>query len=188
MNDRRVRKTKQAIHSALSKLLLDKDIKDITIRELCETADINKSTFYLHYKDIYDCADSLMNYVVDKTIKIMEPYNFTELVNHIPEIIEEIIQIFAENKELYVPFLNSPRHSFSLYKIKKLTIEKLLEKNNDNKIPDNIARYVTSFVICGIFGFLEQNDFDKITPDIISMLSYRIQNGFTYSADATDSK
>lgn len=39
-----------------AKLISNKDIKDITIKELCEEADINKSTFYLHYRDIYDCA------------------------------------------------------------------------------------------------------------------------------------
>ena len=112
-----------------------KNITDITIKELCDNADINKSTFYLHYKDIYDCADSLLNGAVDKTIAVMEPYDFAELVNHLPEIIENIMLIFNENKEFYVPFFNSPKHSSALHKIKKLTIERLLEKTTDSKIP-----------------------------------------------------
>ena len=178
MKDRRIRKTEQAIKSAFAKLLLEKDITDITIKELCDNADINKSTFYLHYKDIYDCADSLLNGAVDKTIAVMEPYDFAELVNHLPEIIENIMLIFNENKEFYVPFLNSPKHSFALYKIKKLTIERLLEKTLDSKIPIVVAKSVTSFVICGIFGVLEQNKFDEITPDITSVLTNKIQNGF----------
>ena len=181
MKDRRVRKTEQAIKSAFTKLLLEKDITDITIKELCDNADINKSTFYLHYKDIYDCADSLLNCVVDKTIAIMEPYDFTELVNHLPEIIENIMIIFNENKEFYVPFLNSPKHSFALYKIKKLTIERLLEKTADNIMQTVLAKSIASFVICGIFGVLEQIEFDEITPDITSVLTDKIQNGFIYS-------
>ena len=181
MKDRRVRKTEQAIQSAFGKLLLEKNITDITIKELCDNADINKSTFYLHYKDIYDCADRLLNDVVDRTIAVMEPYNFAELVNHLPEIIEKIMLIFYEKKEFYVPFLNSPKHSFALHKIKKLTIARLLEKTTDSKIPTVLANCVVSFVICGIFGVLEQNNFDEITPEIASVLTYKIQNGFVYS-------
>ena len=181
MKDRRVRKTEQAVQSAFAKLLSEKDITDITIKELCDKADINKSTFYLHYKDIYDCANSFMNCVVDKTIAVMEPFDFTELVNHLPEIIERIMLIFSENKDLYVPFLNSPRHSFALYKIKKLTIERLLEETADNSMQTILAKSIASFVICGIFGVLEQIEFDEITPEITSVLTNKIQNGFIYS-------
>ncbi|OOM82590.1 hypothetical protein CLPUN_00420 [Clostridium puniceum] len=181
MKDRRVRKTQQAVQSALAKLLSKKDITDITIKELCDNADINKSTFYLHYRDIYDCANSFMNGVVDNTIAVMEPYDFTELVNNLPEIIAEIMFIFNENKDLYVPFLNSPRHSFALYKIKKLTIERLLEKTADSKMQTVLAKCIASFVICGIFGVLEQINFDDITPEITSVLTHKIQNGFIYT-------
>ena len=183
MKDRRVRKTQQAVQSAFAKLLSEKDITDITIKELCDKADINKSTFYLHYKDIYDCADSFTNSIVDKTIAIMEPYDFVELVNHFPEIIEKIMLIFNENKDLYVPFLSSPRHSFALYKIKKLTIERLLEKTADSKMQTVLAKCVASFVIYGIFGVLEQIKFDDITPEITSVLTDKIQNGFIYTQD-----
>jgi AcrR family transcriptional regulator len=181
MEDRRKRKTQHAIHSAFAKLLIIKDIKDITIRELCEEADINKSTFYLHYRDIYHCADCLMNYVVDKTIHVIEPYDFTELVNHLPQIIEEILLVFKEDTDLYIPFLNSPRHSLALYKIKKLTIEKLLNKTVNNKTPRIITKSTISFIVCGIFGVLEQNEFDEITPEVTSILTYKIQNGFISS-------
>ncbi|EHI98391.1 TetR family transcriptional regulator [Clostridium sp. DL-VIII] len=183
MKDRRIRKTQQAIHSAFAKLLIDKNINDITIKELCEVADINKSTFYLHYKDIYDCADCLMNYVVDKTLKIMEPYDFTELVNHLPDIMDEILLIFREDRELYIPFFNSSRHSLSLYKIKQLTIEKLLKKTENNNLPRIINKTTISFIVCGIFGVLEQNEFDEITPDATSLLAHKIQNGFIPSKD-----
>lgn len=183
MKDRRIRKTEQAVQSALAKLLSEKDITDITIKELCEKADINKSTFYLHYRDIYDCADSLMNNAVNRTIEVMDPYDFTELVKHLPEIMEKIMFIFSENKDLYIPFLNSPKHSLALYKIKQRTIEKLVEKTVDKNIPEIIAKSVISFMVCGIIGVLEQNKFDEITPEVTSVLTDKIQNGFIYSKD-----
>ena len=48
--DRRVLKTKRAIRNAFAKLMVEKDINDITIMELAETADINRKTFYNYFR------------------------------------------------------------------------------------------------------------------------------------------
>lgn len=53
------KKTEKALAETLSTLLVNKKIQAITIRELTETADVHRSTFYTHYKDIYDLYDQL---------------------------------------------------------------------------------------------------------------------------------
>ena len=50
--DRRVRKTKSQLRKGLARLLQEKSIGEITVKELVEEVDINRSTFYLHYSDI----------------------------------------------------------------------------------------------------------------------------------------
>ena len=62
--DRRVRKTKKAICDVFCELTKDKKLNEITIKELCAKADINKSTFYLHYRDIYDLAETIENELI----------------------------------------------------------------------------------------------------------------------------
>ena len=57
--DRRVRKTKQQLQDGFIQLRKKKDLKDITVKELCELTDLNRGTFYLHYKDIYDLSEQL---------------------------------------------------------------------------------------------------------------------------------
>ena len=52
--DRRVRKTRRQLREGLAHLLEEKSIRDIKVKELVEEVDINRSTFYLHYSDIYD--------------------------------------------------------------------------------------------------------------------------------------
>ena len=47
--DRRVRKTKRQLRLALMKLMSEKSVKDISVRELAAIADINRGTFYIHY-------------------------------------------------------------------------------------------------------------------------------------------
>ena len=58
--DRRIRKTKAQLRRGLAKLLKEKTIKEITVKELVEEVDINRSTFYLHYTDIYDLQHKIV--------------------------------------------------------------------------------------------------------------------------------
>lgn len=57
--DLRVKKTRRAIRSAFYSLLREKPFEKITVREIAERAEINKTTFYAHYDTIYDLADEL---------------------------------------------------------------------------------------------------------------------------------
>lgn len=42
-----------------------KNIKDISVKELADYADINRCTFYLHYKDVYDMLEKIETELVD---------------------------------------------------------------------------------------------------------------------------
>ena len=56
---RRVRYTKQVLKESLLKLLEEKPINKVTVSAICETADINRSSFYLHYRDAYDLMEQV---------------------------------------------------------------------------------------------------------------------------------
>lgn len=57
--DRRVLRSKRAIREALIELLRDKALRDITTTELCRKADINRNTFYTHYKSPFDVFEEI---------------------------------------------------------------------------------------------------------------------------------
>ena len=57
--DLRVQKTQRSIINALIELRSKKNLEKITVKELAERAEINKATFYQHYKDIYDLSEQL---------------------------------------------------------------------------------------------------------------------------------
>ena len=59
MEDRRIVRTRASIADAFLALRRKKPLERITVRELCEAAGINKSTFYTHYRDIYDLSDAM---------------------------------------------------------------------------------------------------------------------------------
>ena len=67
--DRRVRKTRGQLRQGLVRLMREKSIQDITVKELCEECDINRGTFYLHYTDVYQ----LLHSIEDELLVEFEP-------------------------------------------------------------------------------------------------------------------
>ncbi len=179
MEDRRIKKTKQAIQLAFAKLLSEKSMDHITVKSLCETADINKSTFYLHYQDIYDCADCIRDTIVDEFCEVIAPYRFEEMIVNFEVILDDIIRMFDRNKHIYVPFLKSPSLASSSCKLKQLIIERVLAKAGVEDQKDKIFRCTVSFIMSGIMSLLEQHEFTEIDHQTVSALAYKVKNGFT---------
>lgn len=64
--DARIRFTKMVIEDAFFDLLLKKPVGKITVKELCENADINRATFYKHYLDIPDLFEKTEQKLLDR--------------------------------------------------------------------------------------------------------------------------
>ena len=64
--DRRVRKTKAQLRAGLASLMKEKNVNDITVKELVEAVDINRSTFYLHYTDIRNMLESVEHEMLEE--------------------------------------------------------------------------------------------------------------------------
>ena len=64
--DARVRYTKMRIREAFLQCLRDKPVNRITVKELCDLAEINRATFYTHYKDPFDLLEQLEEETMEK--------------------------------------------------------------------------------------------------------------------------
>ena len=72
--DLRERKTKRSIKNAFLQLRAQRPLDRITIKELAESAEISKGTFYLHYRDIYDLSNQLQNEVIQNILdSVIQP-------------------------------------------------------------------------------------------------------------------
>ena len=72
-SDRRTRRTKKLLTDAFLELLSSKKLNEITIKELCDKADINRGTFYLHYQDIYDLKQQIETELYEELAKLIFP-------------------------------------------------------------------------------------------------------------------
>lgn len=53
--------TSKKMNDALILLLLKKDFDYITIKDICQEAKVNRSTFYLHYENTYDLLEEVIS-------------------------------------------------------------------------------------------------------------------------------
>ncbi|MDI9463224.1 MAG: TetR/AcrR family transcriptional regulator C-terminal domain-containing protein [Bacillota bacterium] len=154
--DRRVKYTKMVLEESLITLMEKKDISKITIKEICEKADINRSTFYAHYRDQYD----LLRKIENKFLAAIQAYleNFDKkYTEDIVLITEKIFQYIRKNARI-CRLLLSERGDFTFQKkIMKLVYDLIIsEITGNNKITKEDAEYVYSFTVSGCVGFVQK--------------------------------
>lgn len=107
-NDLRVKKTREAIESSFLEMMKEKPLEKITVTALAKRARINKGTFYLHYQDIYDLHNKLLNQFFDE---VMESVDYLSLFIEKPE-------------EFLLRFQETIRNYFDTFRL-------LLQKNSE---------------------------------------------------------
>lgn len=71
--DQRTRLTKLLIRKSMTSLLSQKPIQSISVKELCETAGINRGTFYAHYTDLYDLMEQMEAEMMETFQQALQP-------------------------------------------------------------------------------------------------------------------
>ncbi len=72
MPDRRVKYTLLALRSSLLELMRKKDISRITVKELCERADVNRGTFYAHYASPVDLLEQIERELLEEVLSSLD--------------------------------------------------------------------------------------------------------------------
>ena len=108
--DLRTKRTKQSIINAFIELRAQKPIEKISIKELSEVAFINKATFYLHYKDIYDLSEQLENETIDAILSHFS--HPEELITKPKQATKTLADAFLFNDKLIKSLFSDSRSSF----------------------------------------------------------------------------
>lgn len=165
MPDRRIRRTKNSIYHALSSLLFVKDIHAITVKELCEKADVNKSTFYLHFLDIYDCKEKWQNEKFEEILSHIENFSLREVVRDPDSYINAVVEYFRDNLEFYKKLVNSPLAAEFSYNLKVKLHENILASNGLDIRNNQAEITLVSFFMGGLMDacFININNFEPET-------------------------
>ena len=153
--DRRIQKTKTSLKGALVNIMKEKNIEEITVKELVEEAGINRSTFYLHYMDIYHMLYQMEQELLTIIVDILEGEEEVPLYVNSLIRMEQVCDVFMDNRQMILLLLedvNDKRFLNELKHILERVIKKIVEERNlHKKIYDN---YAYSFCVAGCIGLL----------------------------------
>ena len=141
--DRRVNKTKKRIRNALLKCLEEKKLEKITVKEICELADINRSTFYVHYSNPLMLYNDIQRDFLNGLDYYFEKFENGE-VNY-NGFLRNMFQYFSEKRDIYLSLFKADDIKFRAAYMEKSTSYQLASSD----INSGMERYVREFYVSG---------------------------------------
>ncbi len=183
--DRRVRKTEEQLIRGLTKLMKTKSIREITVRELADEVDINRSTFYLHYKDVFDMVEKIENRLASDIINTLEELNKTHITqNQLLDFLSDTFETIYENYELCSVLLSKNGDVSFQRKLKGLIDSKtiaIVRSALPESTSEDEVRITAGFIIAGILGIIETwlQDISLGSAEQMAETAFRlVENGF----------
>lgn len=104
MENRKVRYTKRVLREAVVELLENKRLSEITVKELCARADINRSTFYAHYQGMHELFSEMEDELMETIPLDLDATDSSELLGGYISFIRDnfkVIKAFSQDGELF---------------------------------------------------------------------------------------
>ena len=155
--------TRQAIMYSLLKLLQEKSIDKITVKDICELCEINRNTFYYYYSDIYQVLEELLKFETEKSLKEDQKYesfyeDFLKRYHLIIEYKKSVYNLYnSKNRDLILKYFQDITEDFvEKYVYKEVKGKKLLPE--DIKF---IIDFYSSSMIGNIFRWMRKGMQEK---------------------------
>jgi len=178
--DRRKKYTRMVLKDSLMKLLKEKQISTITVKEICELADINRSTFYAHYSDHFDLLEQIEEELIEDMSMYLSSYDFDKEDDAL-EMTEKLIEYFASKQEECQTLLNENSDS-SFEKKVRLVARRFIMKNwmEVNHLDENISEYLSAFIVSGSIQVMKvwlNNGLDKSPKEMAEIITNIVNKG-----------
>ena len=169
-NNRRVQITKRMLKESLLEMLEHTSISNISVRSLCEEADVNRSTFYKHYTSQYEVFDEMQN---DFLLQIEQCFqqNNGERPSY-QETLTKKLTYMKENIRLCKVLIG--KNAVSNFKQHLLNIPYIKQELSLNicKGSEEEIKYKKEFIISGSYHIIVRwlNDNCPETPEQVSAI------------------
>ena len=153
--DRRVRKTRALLTQGLIRLMKEKDIKDISVKELSDLVDINRGTFYLHYSDVYDMVAKIEDNLFEQFSEILKKdLKETKEASSHYQIFLDLFTVLDNNREI-TRVLIGPHGDLTFVNRLKSMVKNQLETFFREEMQEPASEYLFAFVVSGYVGVFE---------------------------------
>ena len=155
--DKRVMKTRRAIHSAMTRLLAEKPIEEITVTELSEKAEINRKTFYNYYNSVYMVAEEMEDEIVERFEETLRRIDFEELLQDPQTTFNTLARLITSDLDLYETIFTNRNQILFLQKIVttlKQRIKTLYLDKGGKK--SEMQEYLLEYIISGLVSVYQK--------------------------------
>ncbi len=180
-NDRRVKMTKMLLRDALVELLQHKHISKISVTNLCETADVHRSTFYTHYADQYDLLKQIQADVVQNIRHYMEQQSIDTKPPVSKQMLIPILEYGKKNADLISVLLSD--NCDNTLEIEIMRFVNVISLAHLNRYDDQMKEYVIIFGVSGSMAILKEwlkNGTKQSTEALAELIIQLTENGAYY--------
>lgn len=173
--DRRSRLSRRFLKEALIELMKTKSIHEISIKKICETADVNRSTFYRYYDSPYQLYDEIIADVSLEIRRLVE--DCPEGPNRLRRLLTDVFSYIEENRELMLVLLSS-NGNIGLGETFSEIVRRLTTSDTDSEL----NMYCTQFISAGLTNivWIWLNNEKRRSPKEIAMMLSAL---FTYGVN-----
>ena len=153
--DRRVRRTRALLQQSLIRLMAEKEIKDITVKELTDLADITRGTFYLHYSDIYDILRSMEHEMFVEFNEILNRSLSPDKKGAAPEsLLTDIFSLLERHRDM-AKVMMGPHGDYAFVNHLKDLVKERIYRDLAQKKSGCEYDYAEAFAVSGCVGVVE---------------------------------
>ncbi len=154
--DRRVRRTKKILTQALTELMQVKSINEITVKELTDLADMNRGTFYLYYRDIFDMLEKIEDGLFRDLDALMVLHRQEMACDRAKPILLDLFRFIGENREMCRVLLSPHGDMNFLQRLYEVIREKshVIMKDRFSGTDEEDFNYRYAFAVFGCAGLI----------------------------------
>lgn len=161
-NDRRVKYTKMVLRESLIRMLHDKPIARISIKALCEDADVNRATFYAHYTDQFDLLAKIQEEFIADINSYLDNFALEVGEAGLLQIISKIFEYIDQNTELCRVLLGRNGDIDFQNNIMQVVSRRIVfEWQKKKRVDESTAEYIYAYVATGSIGIIRKWLFDE---------------------------
>lgn len=154
---RRVKLTKRILKDSLLELLQEKNIRHITVTELCQKADVNRSTFYAYYESPYDLMISMQNDIVADSIEMLDSFSALPAKKRMLFLLEKHLEYTGAHIREFQAFSSDIGEDFNLpIKVMEIIVGPYLKVRSEKSGLSDDAQQLSTFCIFGTIGIVKE--------------------------------
>lgn len=170
--------TKRALAAALKELMEEIPFTKISINDICEKCDMNRKSFYYHFKDKYD----LINWIFDtEYIAVARKKSYERKI----DILVDLCGYFYDNQKFYRNVLQIRGQNSFLEHFHEMlcaaAVVRLEEIFNGQEIPELYINLVADAFVCAIIRWL--GDKSPMPPEQFALLIKNYVFGISNAVD-----